>query len=54
LLKTCKINQINPEHWLTDAFNRIQDCKTADLPLLLPEEWAETKVAPANTLAQVM
>jgi len=50
-LGTCKINRVNPEHWLTDVFNRIQDCKTADLPLLLPEEWAETKAALANSIA---
>jgi transposase len=54
LLGTCKINRVNPEHWLTDVFNRIQDCKTADLPLLLPEEWTETKAALANSIAQVM
>jgi len=36
LLGTCKINNVNPEEWLTDVFNRIADCKTNDLYKLLP------------------
>jgi transposase len=39
LLGTCKINNVNPIQWLTDVFNRIQDCKINDLDKLLPEEW---------------
>jgi hypothetical protein len=41
LLGTCKINNVNPEHWLTDVLNRIQDCKTNSLLELLPQEWHE-------------
>jgi transposase len=40
LLGTCKINNVNPIQWLTDVFNRIQDCKVNDLDKLLPEEWS--------------
>jgi transposase len=43
LLGTCKINNVNPQHWLTDVFNRIQDCKTGSLPQLLPDEWLDNK-----------
>jgi hypothetical protein len=44
LLGTCKQNQVNPEHWLTDVFNKIADCKTNDLHKLLPKEWKNNQV----------
>jgi transposase len=39
LLGTCKINNINPNEWLTDVFNRIPECKVNDLKKLLPDQW---------------
>jgi len=42
LLGTCKINNVNPTRWLTDVFNRISDCKTNDLGLLLPGSWKKS------------
>jgi len=39
LLGTCKINNVNPTEWLTDVFNRIQDCKMNDLHQLMPDNW---------------
>lgn len=41
LLGTCKINDVNPEKWLTDVLNRIPDFPTNRLQELLPQEWAK-------------
>jgi len=35
----CKQYQIDPEIWLNDVLNRIQDCKISELGLLLPQFW---------------
>jgi transposase len=43
LLGTCKMNNINPTEWLTDVFNRIQECKINKLSNLLPNNWKEGK-----------
>jgi len=40
LVGTCKLNNVNPTQWLTDVFNKIQDCKNTQLHTLLPAEWA--------------
>jgi transposase len=38
-LGTCKINNVNPELWLTDVLNRINDHKANKLAELLPSNW---------------
>lgn len=38
-LGTCKINNVNPEEWLTDVLNRIHDHKANRLSELLPNNW---------------
>lgn len=43
LLGTCKLNNVNPMEWLTDVFNKIQDCKNTQLHTLLPAEWAANR-----------
>ncbi|MDR2804776.1 MAG: transposase, partial [Dysgonamonadaceae bacterium] len=45
LLGTCKINNVNPEQWLSDVFNNILDCKRDDLRYLLPDEWAKKQTS---------
>ena len=35
----CKQYQIDPEIWLNDVLNRIQNCKIPELGLLLPQFW---------------
>lgn len=35
----CKNHGINPEVWLLDVLNRIQDTKVADLHILFPQNW---------------
>ena len=35
----CKQYQIDPEIWLNDVLNQIQDCKISELELLLPQFW---------------
>lgn len=45
LLGTCKINNVNPQEWLTDIFNRINDTKNTELFKLLPAEWAKARDA---------
>jgi hypothetical protein len=39
LLGSCKINNLNPNRWLTDVLNRINDCKNNNLCQLLPGQW---------------
>ena len=43
LLATCKINAINPEEWLTDVLNRINDCKMNDPSRRLLDEWMKSR-----------
>lgn len=43
LLGTCKINNVNPNEWLTDVLHRINDTKTSQLKNLLPAEWAASQ-----------
>jgi len=43
LLGTCKLNHVNPTEWLTDVFNKIQDCKNTQLHTLLQGVWAENQ-----------
>ena len=40
---SCKINNLNPQHWLADVLLRIADTKMSDLPALLPSNWAVQK-----------
>jgi len=39
LFGTCKLNNINPSHWLKDVFNRIQDQPINQIHKLLPYNW---------------
>lgn len=38
-LGSCKINQVNPNHWLTDVLSRLPDYKANRLEELLPHYW---------------
>jgi len=38
---TCKINNIEPQAWLTDVLNRIQEHKANKLFELLPQNWSQ-------------
>src|ERR1700746_15265 len=40
LIQTCKLNNVDPQAWLTDAWGRIADHKSADLAALLPWNWS--------------
>ena len=39
LMASCKINEVNPQEWLTDVLNRIQDHNSQKLDELLPHNW---------------
>ncbi len=39
LMGTCKANDVNPQEWLTDILNRIQDHNIQKLDELLPHNW---------------
>ena len=41
LIETCKLNNINPQSWLTHALTNIQDTKVSDLDKLLPWNYVE-------------
>jgi len=41
LIETCKLNNINPQSWLTYALTNIQDTKLPDLDKLLPWNYVE-------------
>jgi len=43
LMGTCVANQINPQEWLTDILNRIQDHNIQKLDELLPHNWKLNK-----------
>jgi hypothetical protein len=39
----CKPAGVNPYDWLLDILQRIKDCKTCNLHLLLPIHWRKSK-----------
>ena len=41
LIETCKLNNVNPQSWLTYALTNIQDTKISDLDKLLPWNYVE-------------
>jgi len=41
LIETCKLNDVNPQSWLTQALSNIQDTKISDLDKLLPRIYFE-------------
>jgi transposase len=41
LIETCKLNNINPQSWLTYALANIQDTKVSDLDRLMPWNYVE-------------
>jgi transposase len=43
LIATCDILKIDPIEYLTDVFSRINDMKTNELAVLLPDRWAEIR-----------
>lgn len=45
LLGTCKVCGVNPTAWLTDVLSRIQDHSGQRLDELLPDKWAERRLA---------
>lgn len=40
---SCKMNDVNPEHWLADILLKLPDTKTSQLFSLLPNYWKENK-----------
>jgi transposase len=40
LLRTAKLNNVNPQAWLAHVLARIADHRIADLAALLPWHWA--------------
>ncbi len=48
LLGTCKVCGVNPTVWLTDVLSRIQDHSTQRLEELLPDKWAQARLAAAS------
>lgn len=44
LMGTCIANNVNPQEWLTDVLNRIQDHNIQKLDELLPHNWKSNKV----------
>jgi transposase len=41
LMASCKVNDVNPQEWLTDVLNRIQDHNIQKLDELLPHRWKQ-------------
>jgi len=39
LMGSCKVNNVNPQEWLTDVLTRIQDHNSQKLDELLPNKW---------------
>ncbi|MBC7745772.1 MAG: transposase domain-containing protein [Flavobacterium sp.] len=39
LFANCKLNNINPEHWLTGVLEKIASRKANDVDDLLPHNW---------------
>ena len=44
LLGTCLVNNVNPQEWLTDVLNRIQDHNIQNLDELLPHLWKKKSI----------
>ena len=44
LMASCKVNDVNPQEWLTDVLNRIQDQKNQKMDELLPHIWKLNRV----------
>ncbi len=42
LIKTAKLNQVDPQAWLTDVLSRIADHKINRIDELLPWHYAQT------------
>jgi len=43
LMGSCKVNDVNPQEWLTDVLNRIQDHNIQKLDELLPHNWKKNR-----------
>jgi transposase len=41
LIKTAKLNGVDPQHWLTDVLGRIADHKITKLDELMPWRYAQ-------------
>ena len=44
LIRTAKLNDVDPQAWLADVLTRIADHKINDLAALLPWNWHPTKI----------
>jgi len=40
---SCRINNVDPEEWLTDVLSRISDTKPSQLSQLLPNRWVKSE-----------
>ena len=49
LIETAKLNNVDPQAWLTDTLGRIADHKINKIDQLLPWAWAATRAATAST-----
>ena len=49
LIETAKLNDINPQAWLTDILSRIADHKINRIDQLLPWHWAKAQLGTAST-----
>jgi hypothetical protein len=45
---SCKANGVNPEEWLMDVLEKINDTKKSELINLLPNNWKKTKLHSNN------
>jgi transposase len=41
---SCKANGVNPEEWLMDVLEKINDTKKSELINLLPNNWKKNKI----------
>lgn len=39
LLGTCKLDNINPQDWLLEVFQKLLSCKENNIDHLLPQDW---------------
>ena len=51
LIVTCKLNDVDPQAWLTDVLARIAEHPTHKLEELLPWQWKATNTSNASALA---
>jgi hypothetical protein len=51
LIVTCKLNDVDPQAWLTDVLARIAEHPTRKLEELLPWQWKATNTSNASALA---